>query len=46
MLTPHIAGWTAESVKAEAMIIAENIYRLKQGKGLLPLTLLNKEVVV
>lgn len=45
ILTPHIAGWTAESVQAEAVIIAENLYRLKQGKVLLPLTLANPEVV-
>jgi hypothetical protein len=33
---PPIAGWTAESVLAEAAIIAENLYRLKQGKVLRP----------
>jgi D-3-phosphoglycerate dehydrogenase len=44
LLTPHIAGWTAESVRAEALIIAENLKRLKQGKALLPLTLVNPEV--
>lgn len=44
MLTPHIAGWTAESVRAEAALIAENLYRLDQGKVLLPLTLLNPDV--
>ena len=35
MLTPHIAGWTAESVRAEGALIAENLYRLNQGKVLL-----------
>ena len=44
VLTPHIAGWTTESVRAEAVIIAENLYRLKQGKVLLPLTLVNPNV--
>lgn len=44
VLTPHIAGWTTESVRAEAVIIAENLYRLKQGKVLLPLTLVNPDV--
>ncbi len=45
MLTPHIAGWTAESERAEAALIAENLYRLNQGKVLLPLTLVNPGVV-
>jgi D-3-phosphoglycerate dehydrogenase len=45
MLTPHIAGWTAESVRAEAAFIAENLYRLNQGKVLLPLTLVNPDGV-
>jgi D-3-phosphoglycerate dehydrogenase len=44
ILTPHIAGLTAESVRAEAVIIAENLKRLKQGERLLPLTLLYPEV--
>ena len=43
ILTPHIAGWTAESVRAEAVLIAENLYRLYQGKVLLPLTLVNPD---
>jgi D-3-phosphoglycerate dehydrogenase / 2-oxoglutarate reductase len=44
VLTPHMAGWTAESVRAEAVIIAENLYRLKRGKVLLPLTLVNPDI--
>jgi D-3-phosphoglycerate dehydrogenase len=44
VLTPHIAGWTAESVRAEAIMIAENLCRLNQGKVLLPLTLVNPDV--
>jgi D-3-phosphoglycerate dehydrogenase len=44
VLTPHIAGWTAESVRAEARMIAENLCRLNQGKVLLPLTLVNPDV--
>ena len=44
VLTPHIAGWTAESVRAEAVMIAENLCRLNQGKVLLPLTLVNPDV--
>jgi D-3-phosphoglycerate dehydrogenase len=43
-LTPHIAGWTAESVRAESVIITENILRLKQGEELLPLTHVNLNV--
>jgi hypothetical protein len=39
-----MAGWTAESVRAEAVIIAENLYRLKRGKVLLPLTLVNPDI--
>jgi D-3-phosphoglycerate dehydrogenase / 2-oxoglutarate reductase len=45
MLTPHIAGWTAESVRAEAALIAENLNRLDQGKVLLPSTHVNPDVV-
>jgi D-3-phosphoglycerate dehydrogenase len=44
ILTPHIAGWTAESLRAEAVIISENLNRLKQGKVLIPLTLVNLNV--
>jgi D-3-phosphoglycerate dehydrogenase len=44
VLTPHIAGWTAESVRAEAVMIAENLCRLNQGKVLFPLTVVNPDV--
>jgi D-3-phosphoglycerate dehydrogenase len=40
VLTPHIAGWTKESVDAIAGVIAANISRIVDGK--LPLTLVNK----
>jgi D-3-phosphoglycerate dehydrogenase len=37
VLTPHIAGWTKESVEAIAGVIASNIVRVADGK--IPLTL-------
>jgi D-3-phosphoglycerate dehydrogenase len=40
VLTPHIAGWTRESVDAIAGVIAANISRVVDGKS--PLTLVNK----
>ena len=40
VLTPHIAGWTRESVEAIAGVIAANIARVVDGKT--PLTLVNK----
>jgi len=42
MLTPHIAGWTADSVDAIARIIATNIERFAQAQ--IPLTLVNPEL--
>jgi D-3-phosphoglycerate dehydrogenase len=45
ILTPHIARWTAESVRAESVIIAENIHRLIRGKVLLPSTQVNPDVI-
>jgi D-3-phosphoglycerate dehydrogenase len=42
MLTPHIAGWTADSVDAIARIIATNIERFAQGE--IPLTIVNPEL--
>jgi D-3-phosphoglycerate dehydrogenase / 2-oxoglutarate reductase len=42
MLTPHIAGWTADSVDAIARIIASNIERFAQAQ--IPLTLVNPEL--
>src|SRR5215212_167110 len=41
-LTPHIAGWTADSVDAIARIIATNIERYAQGE--IPLTIVNPEL--
>ena len=43
MLTPHIAGWTTESVDAMAGIIAANILRVADGNS--PLTLVNPELL-
>jgi D-3-phosphoglycerate dehydrogenase / 2-oxoglutarate reductase len=42
ILTPHIAGWTADSVDAIARIIATNIERFAQGD--IPLTIVNPEL--
>jgi D-3-phosphoglycerate dehydrogenase / 2-oxoglutarate reductase len=42
VLTPHIAGWTADSVDAIARIIATNIERYAQGE--IPLTIVNPEL--
>lgn len=41
-LTPHIAGWSAESVDAVVKIIAANIEMVSQGK--MPLTMINSVV--
>jgi D-3-phosphoglycerate dehydrogenase / 2-oxoglutarate reductase len=40
VLTPHIAGWTRESLEAIAGVIAANISRVAEGKT--ALTLVNK----
>jgi D-3-phosphoglycerate dehydrogenase len=42
VLTPHIAGWTHESVDAIARIIATNIERISQAQA--PLTIINSEL--
>ena len=42
VLTPHIAGWTEESVDAIARIITANIERLSQAE--VPLTIVNPEL--
>jgi D-3-phosphoglycerate dehydrogenase / 2-oxoglutarate reductase len=42
VLTPHIAGWTTESIDSIARIIATNIGRFWQG--LVPLTVVNSEL--
>jgi len=43
VLTPHIAGWTRESVNAIAGVIAANIVRVSEGNT--PLTLVNSELL-
>jgi D-3-phosphoglycerate dehydrogenase len=43
VLTPHVAGWTKESVEAIAGVIASNIARVAEGKS--PLTLVNTELL-
>lgn len=42
VLTPHIAGWTIESVDAIARIITTNIERISQAE--VPLTIINSEL--
>jgi D-3-phosphoglycerate dehydrogenase len=42
VLTPHIAGWTLESVDAIARIITANIERISQAE--VPLTTVNSEL--
>lgn len=43
VLTPHVAGWTKESVDSIAGVIASNIVRVSEGKA--PLTLVNTELL-
>jgi D-3-phosphoglycerate dehydrogenase len=43
VLTPHVAGWTKESVESIAGVIASNIARVAEGKA--PLTLVNSELL-
>jgi D-3-phosphoglycerate dehydrogenase len=43
VLTPHVAGWTRESVESIAGVIASNIARVAEGKS--PLTLVNSELL-
>jgi D-3-phosphoglycerate dehydrogenase len=42
VLTPHIAGWTNESVEAISRIITTNIERISQAE--VPLTIINSEL--
>src|SRR5918912_2977811 len=42
LLTPHIAGWTTDSVDAIARIIVNNIERFAQGE--IPLTIINTQL--
>jgi D-3-phosphoglycerate dehydrogenase / 2-oxoglutarate reductase len=44
ILTPHIAGWTAEAIEAITRIISINIERMASGET--PLTVVNKELIV
>lgn len=43
LLTPHVAGWTSESVDAITNIIVTNIVRISHGE--LPLTIVNRELI-
>lgn len=43
ILTPHVAGWTRESVEAIAAVIVSNLARVAEGKA--PLTLVNPELL-
>lgn len=43
ILTPHLAGWTKESVQAIIGVITSNILRVSEGKA--PLTLVNPELL-
>jgi D-3-phosphoglycerate dehydrogenase len=44
ILTPHIAGWTAEAIETITRIISINIERMSRGET--PLTVVNKELLV
>ncbi|MEJ7642171.1 MAG: NAD(P)-dependent oxidoreductase [Candidatus Nitrosocosmicus sp.] len=43
ILTPHIAGWTAEAIESITKIISINIERASRGQ--VPLTIVNQELV-
>ena len=43
ILTPHIAGWTAEAIESITKIISINIERVSRGQ--VPLTIVNQELV-
>ena len=43
ILTPHIAGWTAEAIDSITKIISINIERVSRGQ--VPLTIVNQELV-
>lgn len=43
LLTPHVAGWTSESVDTITNIILTNIVRISHGKA--PLTIVNRELI-
>lgn len=44
ILTPHIAGWTAEAIETITRIISINIERMSRGEA--PLTVVNKELLI
>jgi D-3-phosphoglycerate dehydrogenase / 2-oxoglutarate reductase len=44
ILTPHIAGWTAEAIETITRIISINIERVSRGEA--PLTVVNKELLI
>lgn len=44
LLTPHIAGWTAEAIETITRIISINIERVSRGEA--PLTVVNRELLV
>ena len=44
ILTPHIAGWTAEAIETITRIISINIERMSRGE--VPLTVVNKELLI
>lgn len=44
ILTPHIAGWTAEAIETITRIISINIERMSRGEA--PLTVINKELLI
>lgn len=43
LLTPHVAGWTSESVGTITNVILTNIVRISHGK--VPLTIINRELI-
>jgi D-3-phosphoglycerate dehydrogenase len=43
LLTPHVAGWTSESVDAITNVILTNIVRISHGN--IPLTIVNRELI-
>jgi D-3-phosphoglycerate dehydrogenase len=43
LLTPHVAGWTSESVDAITNVILTNIVRISHGN--IPLTIINRELI-
>jgi D-3-phosphoglycerate dehydrogenase len=43
LLTPHIAGWTAEAIDSITKIITINLERLSRGQ--IPLTIVNQEII-